>query len=63
MADSLEFGIPGLRLEPGITLVRSPLAWRSGMNLLKTHPKFVLGGMALDNLHYLSPDYLSPDEF
>ena len=43
--------------------MRSPLAWRSGMNLLKTHPKFVLGGMALDNLHYLSPDYLSPDEF
>jgi hypothetical protein len=26
------------------------------MDLLKTHPKVLLGGFVLDNPHYLSPD-------
>jgi hypothetical protein len=28
------------------------------VDLLKTHPKLLLGGMILDNPHYLSPDEL-----
>jgi hypothetical protein len=63
MGDPMQFGLPGVDLasgeHPQVILCLYDLQRHGAgilLDLLTTHPKVLLGGIVLENPHYLSPD-------
>jgi hypothetical protein len=54
--DRVDFGLPGVTVDPDSIGSAGDAGGSTMVDLLRTHPRLLLGGMVIDNPHYLTPD-------
>ena len=54
--DRLDFGLSGMTVDPDSIASGSDAGSGTMADLLRTRPRLLIGGMVIDNPHYLTPD-------